>query len=118
MQGGVRVAAQHALVRVQRNARFESKNFGMVEKIAPLGVRYARAHGDRYLLGSAVRRPDGKWAPFGSISALSLSAADTAVHQVPFPPETPLFDSDHDAAVYAISAVARYSLEHPGPLEK
>lgn len=115
MQGVLRQA--HALKRVHGRVRFQPKNFGMEEKIAQLGVRYARAHNDRYLSGSAVRRPGGKWAPFGSISALGLTAARSVIRPVPFPPETPLFESDHEAAAYAIEAVVRYSLEHPGPLE-
>lgn len=83
----------------------------MDEMVPQYGVRYTRAVGNRYLVGTAQRLTGGKWSPRGLISERSPDASGAVELQ-----GAPLFDSDHAAADYAIKAVARYSADHPEPL--
>lgn len=80
------------------------------------GVRYTRSKDARQLVGASLRMPSGQWAPRPSILEHSDASERTIEIGLLMSPDAPLFDTDYEAAEYAMKVAVGYSTDHPEPL--
>ncbi|MDQ8001136.1 MAG: hypothetical protein REU00_14700 [Pseudomonadota bacterium] len=79
------------------------------------GVRYTRSKDTRQLVGAAHLLPSGKWAARAFIvSDVGVGVSPTEV-EIPIPSDAPLFNTDYQAADYAMKIAVQYAANYPSP---